>query len=222
VTRAVSISFFCLLTILYIPCQAAEGAIYPATAYTPKDLPEVRLSLPVEASLGDLIFYNLPRTSELNATERFMLAGGRNRTTRQTVRPWVTNILRFSEGYYDRHDQVASRITPEVISEVSADLSVEEASEMVMFKNPFTLDWPRCDSQEPSAGDLYIRPLNESEVEHMCAYDGLLNSLRKGNDPDPDADNPITLNLPIWYVRAYGQNGRVIYAGLQYTWYSKD
>jgi hypothetical protein len=207
--------------VLALPTLAYGGADELASAYHPNEPQNYGATLPMEASQGDLDFrMDLRSARDLSATEKFMLAGGKNRSTGKVARPWVDQVLMFCHAYHQRHGSAPRSVTPEVIAECSSGLSVQEAAQKRLLQNPFTGEWPQIDSVQGSEGNLYARPLTALERQQMAEHDGVLGLVLKGTDPVTN-QNSVKLQGEVWYYRVYGQSGRVIYAGLHYNWIPK-
>jgi hypothetical protein len=208
-----------LIFVLHITAAwAASVWSQPLTNFQAKEPVNYRSPYPSQASLGDIAFYdNYPPVSSLSAIEKLMVAGGTDPVTREPVQPWMMNTLMFCVAYYERHNQVPSTLSPAVISE-SSPWTEQEAAQQVFFKNPYTNDWPRCNTASPSAGDFFCHPLDDTQVRHIAKHDYILSLLLNGEAPDGGDTQPAKFTMRPWYLRVYGEGGRVIYAGVQYKW----
>jgi hypothetical protein len=197
---------------------AASVWSQPLTSFQPKEPVDYRLPYGPEASVGDITFSDsYPSASSLTATEKLMIFGGTDPATREPVQPWMKNVLMFCVAHHHRHGNVPATLSPAVISE-SSPWTEQEAAQQVFFKNPYTNDCPRCNTASPSAGDIYCRPLDDSEMRHVAKKDYILGLLIKGEAPEGNAIRPAKFTMMPWYIRVYGEGGRVIWEGLQYSW----
>jgi len=197
---------------------AASVWSQPLSHFQPKDPVNYRLPYTPNTSVGEISFSDpYPPVGSLTAIEKLMIAGGTDPATGEPVQPWMKNVLMFCVAHYERHGDVPATLTPAIIAE-SSSWSEQEAAQQVFFKNPYTNDWPILNTASPSPGNLYCHPLDDSEIRHVAKIDYILSLLIKGEAPGGNTTVPAKFTMKPWYVRAYGEGGRVIYEGVQYRW----
>jgi hypothetical protein len=118
-------------------------------------------------------------------------------------------------AYFKEHGSVPEALTPTVLSETTG-ISESEAESLTYFKNPFSGDWVRCREANPSPGNIYCRPLSSDEVRHVARQEDLLAMILRGESPH--GSGAVKLDGEVWYVRIYGKEGTVVFAGVDYAW----
>jgi len=197
---------------------AASVWSQPLANFQPKDPVNYQLPYTPDTSVGDISFSDrYPPVSSLTPIEKLMIAGGTDPATGEPVQPWMKNVLMFCVAHYKHHGVVPASLSPAILAE-SSPWSEQEAAQQQYFKNPYTKDWPRCNSASPSAGDFFCRPLDDSEMRHVAKMDYILGLLIKGEAPVGSSTHPARFIMKPWYIRVYGEGGRVIFEGVQYDW----
>jgi hypothetical protein len=212
----------CLVLFSLTTLAFASDLEHPAAYFSPLDVAEdygAPMPEGVNFDVGDLsLTVQYPRRDLLTREEKFIIAGGVDPQSKHRVLPWVNQVLMQCRGYYSKHHTVPTQLTPDIMAE-NGDITIEEAEQFQLLKNPFTGEWPRCQQQSPSPGDFYCRPLNDAEIRQLSEHNPALKGLYfRGMGPDTDDREVPGKLIDIWYVRVYGQGGRVIYAETNMMW----
>jgi hypothetical protein len=212
------------LLIAIAACQVgiafgASSSTLTLSGVEPGDTSRFGGGLTPKLNRGDLLFYApFPTGDQLSGVEKVMVVGGRHDGS--SVQPWFKVVVNECRVYHQLHHSVPTSLTPEILAE-DRDVSASETESFVFFKNPFLSNWVNCQAAIPSAGDIYCRPLTREEANYVAQDDPLLAKLLKGESDDNSGDHTMLIG-DVWYVRVYGENGRVIYAGLDYIWTSDN
>lgn len=193
-------------------CYGADGSINLENVQ-PDDVSRFGPGLTSELNRGDLAFYAPFDNTNLSDVEKVMIVGGSYAGSR--IRPWHKEVVMQCRTYYTKHHSVPSALTPDVLAE-TLRLDKDEAEALTFFRNPFSSDWVRCSQSTPSPGDIYCRPLSSEETRHVAQQEDVLAMVLRGESPH--GGGKAQLDGDVWYVRVYGQDGRVIFAGLDYAW----
>lgn len=176
---------------------------------------------PVEYSRGDLTFGGAyPSVDQLMPPERYMLAGTMgvpNGDGNESLPAWITSIEEFCIDYLALKSELPSQITADALIAVHGAGNQASVDHALML-NPITGKAPRLDAVMFSPGDLYVRALSSDEVDYYASRSLELRDLWiKGTykDPATGRSGKVSLESPVFYVRAYGVQG-VIYENFAY------
>jgi hypothetical protein len=203
--------FIGLLTVISLLCGVVHASTLTISLSQVEPAETTRFGggLTSELNREDLLFY-APFPKDLSRVERVMVLGGTMNGT--SISGWYREVLGECRSYYWRNGVVPTTLSPDILAE-NHETNEREAESYSFFKNPFSGGWVRCNAAEPSAGDIYCRPLNTEETQHVAQGDQQLSGILQGV-----AGGTTKLAGEVWYVRIYGEGGRVIWAGVDYIW----
>lgn len=205
-----------LLSLAFSVLIISSAFAHPAEDLMPYDLPSgygtQACGLSSELNLADLTFTcPYPQPEDLSAIERYMVAGAHG--PNQSLLPWYLEVFQLVTMQYAQTGEVPPTLTPEVLTAAG-----KSAEDHALFFNPITGEPARLDAVEPSAGDMYIRPLNEDEMQYFAARVlEFNNAWYKQEQVDPATGEPrqVALVGKPMYVRLYGEAG-VIHTGIHF------
>ena len=175
---------------------------------------------PAEYSRGDLTFGSAyPTVNALMPPERYMLAGtvGASGDGNEGLPAWITSIEEFCIDYLALKNELPSQLTADALSTVHG-AGNQSSVDYSLLLNPITGKAPRLDAVMFSPGDLYVRLLSTEEMNYYSVRNTELRDLwveGTYKDPATGRSGKISLESPVFYVRAYGMHG-VIYENFAY------
>jgi hypothetical protein len=122
-----------------------------------------------------------------------------------------------ASAYFQKHGELPSALTEAVIADVFG--SREPSNPAFLFlRSPVSGRYPRLDAKEFSPGDIYMRPLNEAEIQHFCRHENLLNDVAGRGRVLGESGEEFAARLlgRVFYFRMYGFDG-VIDNSLEYS-----
>jgi hypothetical protein len=159
--------------------------------------------------MGDLTFVG-PEGAEpkqsLTPAEIYMLAGtGKGQKGDGSYGPWNTMVFNAAYSIYMETGSLPDRLTDAVLRKSNHYKDVSNAS-IELFRNPLTGEWPSLKAQQFSPGDLYIRPLSNTELRHFASLSPIYSGMwLEGKGPGGRGNRQ--LSGPVFYVRIYGAQG---------------
>lgn len=174
---------------------------------------------------GSMIFYDETPAEELSPAERYMLWGCQparrgSETATLAFSPWFLHIYKIVKNYYEKTGLMPESISPQVIAD-SMGIPVESLSQaqLDVARSPITGDYPTINSEDFSAGNLYIRLLTQEEKVFLASnleYYRLTWFNLLQYEPSIDDYVPIRHLSPIFYLRIYGED-HPLDSRIQYT-----
>ena len=193
-----------------------SSVAHPSAYFETNPMPEnyVAGTLDPQASYKDLIFIKpMPDPATLSHAERYIIAGLTKRPYGQgKMDPWREDLYHVVRSYYSKFKKMPSEMSDDVIKSIFREVTPQNWLPEFLH-SPVTGRYPRLDAAEFSPGDVYMRPLNDEEIAHMCKYDSLLKEIVVDGKM---GDQPVKLIGAVFYTRIYGEKG-IIHAGLDYT-----
>lgn len=215
----------CALAALSIAAQA-PAAEHPASGRPVNDVSPAygtaAYGLPAAWSAGDLTFGGpYPRTVELSARERYMLAGARptGPGADDALPAWIDAASAFCLDYYSYFGVLPTLLDAEAVAALRQVQGLKPSSQdRALTLNPLTGAVPLLAADEYSAGDLYVRPLTNLELRGYAErrpelYDNWFRGLQ--TDPATGRTGRVELLSAVLYVRAWGTQG-VLFEDLVY------
>lgn len=179
-------------------------------------------------SLGDLRFHGpAPAVAAERPThaEQYILFGVRSSSTPGggPMQPWSQLVYSFARNYHRKHATVPAALSEDLVRAefagyTAADPAMLEA-QIQALRSPITGEWPRLDVREFSAGDCLIRPLSQTEIDHLAARSVYYRKLFREHqalNPASGGYEPVELHDQPFYLRVYGQSGPLVQM-VQYT-----
>ena len=163
-------------------------------------------------NFGDITFVDqYPDPATLTDIEAYMVNGCMQDETHGALESWWRIVMRYVRPYYNQYGVIPAQLTPDEIGDAYYGFGLAEVppSHLEQIVSPITGDYPRLDCATFSPGNMYIKVLNESEMQQVAAvsefyqsfwYDGLAKL-----PPDHEMHN-VKLTSPVFYIRIYGYN----------------
>jgi len=159
-------------------------------------------------NLGRIVFVDeLPDWEELTSTEKKIVTGTKESILRgPAYGPWWREVLKYCEHTINSGEGIPQRLDPDLMPFAALIDGHQSYSELL--RSPVTGEFPLLDSEEFSAGDMYIVELDNEELEYFADNFGYRNDWfdESGNRSD-------NLLGPVLFYRVYGES-RVIHQGL--------
>jgi hypothetical protein len=173
-------------------------------------------TLDPQASYKDLIFIKpMPDPATLTHAERYIIAGLTKRPYGQgKMEPWREDLYHVVRAYYGMYKKMPYEMADDVIRSIFDEVTPQNWLPEFLH-SPITGRYPRLDAAQFSPGGVYMRPLNDEEIAHMCQYDSLLKEVVVDGKM---GDQPVKLMGAVFYTRIYGEKG-IIHTGLDYTFF---
>lgn len=218
---------YCLCTAITGLMLASAAGAHPADGYTPKELQPgygtEEVGMGSEYDINELYFVKpYPNPASLTDAEKYMLAGLTGDGPANARRPWIDEIYQAVSGYYAKTGTMPDEFSADIMRELAADPSQVTSDSLEVFRSPITGRYPMLKAEQFSPGDIYMRPLTETEKRHFADIDSNFQQLwfdKRTYDPERQEEVNVRMISDVFYMRVYGQDG-VIHTGLHYMWTS--
>jgi hypothetical protein len=147
-----------------------------------------------------------PDPATLSDMERYMVAGTATSTLPNGLGllPWKQEIWSAVVNYYDTFGTVPTELNPQVLRQIPGLANASDEF-LQIYSNPLTGAWPRMDASTQSPGDVFIRPLTETEMRYYGTRSRTYwQEWFNGTDLH---HRKRRLDGKVWYVRVYGLHG---------------
>ena len=213
-----------LVVIATLKISSDEAFAYPADGYEPKDLfgaySTGGVAYPPFWNIGDLQFMlTYPVPDSLTDSEKFIISGSKGSSYGHPLEAWKDLILDYVIAYEARTGIVPSEFSPDYFNAEMASEPLDN-SQLAMFRNPITDEYPEFDATSFTPGGVYIRKLSQEEMETYAGISDHFDNIWFKNRVKyygSDEFIPAKLTTPVFYVRIYGESD-LIFTQLLYNY----
>jgi hypothetical protein len=207
-----------ILGLLCSTCLMQIAFAHPADGCTPADEPS-GYGHPSFTSFGDLKFdYDYLPWNQLTAAERYIVAGGTS-TKGGYLMPWILKINESVIFYNENNGIVPSQYSPDILASLASSSSKPTTQQLAWFSSPLTNKYPDLTAKDFTPGCIYIRELDQEEIQQATMQDDVLRMLLQGQHTDQNTGETREMKLltGVYYYRVYGVTN-VLEAGITYAW----
>ncbi len=218
-----AITVFTIAACIVIGVSSEAATTHPAVGKQPNRVHVYPSEIAADWTGGDLIFLDqasFPPLDQLSNIDKYILAGAVSTEGADVSQPWSRHVAMAVSYIYAVTGEVPERLTPQELRAVPVFKNASVAA-LDVYRNPITNDWPVLNASEYSPGNLYIRPLTESEkISYANRSIGYKMMWLHGRAPDSrklaaegqrqrslDEMISVTKDMigPVWYYRVYGE-----------------
>lgn len=221
-------NIFLHLIVFMIMFCAGSALAHPVAQYVPNEADPAYGTDGFGAdpawSYGDLTFTRpYPDAASLTPGERYILFGATSANglpgIRRNLSPWYVDLWQLVSAIHARDGYIPAQLDEALVRSVARDPDGVSANWVELHKSPLTGNFPRLDASSFSPGDVYIRALTESEMQHFASRVNTYNRewyMDQVRDPRSGEWVPGHLVGVVYYIRVYGESG-VLFENLMYS-----